>query len=458
MGVGEMALTSSASRSFPTFRYLAAPFRWFFGSRRRVLTAAAVLLAMIAAPVIWWFVQLLGLPDIGDPFDVQAFRSFTIPEDRNAFVLYQQAADRLKPLVISSQAKEQRIQLSVPWSEADPLVRRWVEANREAMEIYRRGTKRPDALDPELASNPDSHKMTQALRFFQSLALLEASRLEEQGDMLGAWDWYRAALRATHHLSLRGTVPRRMNADRWHGEIRRRILGWTADPRRTTPEMIRRALDDALACGAFAPSDSYTLKLAYPLYVIELDRPENPGRQRLIVKLTAKLSSQTYQPDSDHIKALADAWRFWRREPERSRRVMALAFANWIAYEDLPRDRRPGPGPDVSGPIALYALGPEAPARARALAPAAFDRWLNTADEARELLGSWQLSGRPLGARERAGHRELVVLLASELYRRDHGTYPPSDEALVGTYLKSLPDEGADEATDRNSTRQERSR
>ena len=52
---------------------------------------------MIAAPVALVVDPTVGLPDIGDPFDVQAFRSFTIPEDRNAFVLYRQAADRLKP-------------------------------------------------------------------------------------------------------------------------------------------------------------------------------------------------------------------------------------------------------------------------------------------------------------------------------------------------------------------------
>ncbi len=47
--------------------------------------------------------------------------------------------------------------------------------------------------------------------------------------------------------------------------------------------------------------------------------------------------------------------------------------------------------------------------------------------------------------RERANHRALIVLLASELYRRDRGTAPPSDEALVGPYLESLPDEGTEE-------------
>ncbi len=66
----DMTTTTGASRSFPTLSYLAAPFRWFFRSRRRVLTVAVVLLAMIAVPPLWWSLQLVGLPDIGEPFDV----------------------------------------------------------------------------------------------------------------------------------------------------------------------------------------------------------------------------------------------------------------------------------------------------------------------------------------------------------------------------------------------------
>jgi hypothetical protein len=42
----------------------------------------------------------------------------------------------------------------------------------------------------------------------------------------------------------------------------------------------------------------------------------------------------------------------------------------------------------------------------------------------------------------------LVILLAGQLYRRDHGTDPPSDEALVGQYLKELPDDGLDHGSD----------
>jgi hypothetical protein len=39
-------------------------------------------------------------------------------------------------------------------------------------------------------------------------------------------------------------------------------------------------------------------------------------------------------------------------------------------------------------------------------------------------------------------------MLAKEIYRRERGALPPSDEALVGTYLKSLPDDGSRELDD----------
>jgi hypothetical protein len=49
------------------------------------------------------------------------------------------------------------------------------------------------------------------------------------------------------------------------------------------------------------------------------------------------------------------------------------------------------------------------------------------------------LNWRRLRNTELANHAALVILLGTELYRRDHGTDPPTPETLVGRYLKSLP-------------------
>ncbi len=89
-----MTRLAGVRRSFPT---LTMPFRWIGKSRRRIWVASLILLAMVMGPPVWWTMQLLGLTDVGDPFDVQAFQAFTIPAERNAYVLYHQAATLLKP-------------------------------------------------------------------------------------------------------------------------------------------------------------------------------------------------------------------------------------------------------------------------------------------------------------------------------------------------------------------------
>ena len=438
-----MATTSSASRNFPTLRYLVVPFRWFFRSRRRVLTVAAMLLAMIVVPPLWWSLQLVGLPDIGEPFDVAAFRKFTIPDDRNAFLLYLEAADRLKPLHASSKAHAEKIDLNAPGRRP---TRRSADGSRRTARRWTGIASGPSG--PMRSTRPCRRtsiprSWTRPCDPCINSPCSRRRGRRSSGDMAGAWTWYRAALRTTHHMTLHASFSMRLRAEGRNGKIRQCVSKWAVDPR-TTPALLRRALDDVVACGSFTPSDSYTIKVGYPFDERLLDGPYNPGRQLLIARLTAALSTPSFQPDTDQVRALADAWRFWRREPERSRRVMRLAIANRLAYDALPPERRPGPDPHVTGPLDFYALGPEAPAKARALSPAALDRWLTTATDAQELLRNGDLQG--LRMRERANHRALVVLLAGELYRRDHGADPPSDEALVGPYLKELPDDGPGEA------------
>jgi hypothetical protein len=60
--------------------------------------------------------------------------------------------------------------------------------------------------------------------------------------------------------------------------------------------------------------------------------------------------------------------------------------------------------------------------------------------DAQGLLRFWDLRTMRIG--ERVALRELVVQLATQLYRRDHGRGPDSEQDLVGPYLKALPDDG----------------
>src|SRR5262249_3413552 len=144
-----------------------------------------------------------------------------IPEGRNAFTLYREAVARYKPLTFFDTSANLPVDLNTRWTKAAPDVRHWAENNSEALALYRQGAERPDALDSTVPS-VEGYVAFDSLRPFQRLALLEASRLQEEGNMAGAWEWYRANLRTIHHVGSRGRIYRRMFAQRWHDELRKR--------------------------------------------------------------------------------------------------------------------------------------------------------------------------------------------------------------------------------------------
>ncbi len=179
-----------------------------------------------------------------------------------------------------------------------------------------------------------------------------------------------------------------------------------------------------------------------------LDSPSNPGREVPLARF-ARFYNPRYTLNPEQLQSLWDTWRSLWREPERSRRVIRLLTANWLAYEDLPPERRPRPDPSVV-PFDFYSFGPEAPASARALTPEAMDAWFESAYDAQKVFVYLNASG--VRFTERANDEELLVLLASELYRRDHGTEPPSPAMLVGPYLKRMPSTFAGGSVDPNKT------
>ncbi len=428
-----MSNATTLRRTFPLCHALLAPVRWLMKTWRRIGVLVAVILAVVAAIPIWWVIQLAGLPDIGDPFDVAAFRAAAIPDDRNAFVLYRQAAALFRPL------KGRNMTLGPPgthpprWPMLNREAREWVEANRDALALCRRAAERPEALVPAPGFEQEYAEFGR-IDSLQSLILIEATRLEQEGDMAGAWSWYRTHCRTASLIGSRGTTYRRYRALAWQVMLLKRLTEWAADPR-TSPEQVRQALDVMIECAAIVPSDSYTLKADY-LEVEGLsqgwDRLNNgqpPGWFRFVKEHDIPLTVE-------QIQAIGAAVRFWRREPERCRRLARLLVANRLAFYDLPPDRRPEPDPSVLTQN-LFSFGPEAPSKACVLAPDRLDRWLDTTADLRGLNNFF--TWKRLQVAE-ADHRQaLVISLATELYRRDHKADPPTPEALVGPYLKSLP-------------------
>jgi len=423
----------------------------------RVTLVLAICLAVAASAfAIWWLTSLNGLPDIGEPFDVAAFRAFSIPDDQNAFAFLRRAHEKLTPIRSGEGPYPDAPKFS--WSTANPASREWAGENREALELFLQGADQPDAAHP---AGETTTRM--AVGPLELVAFLEGSRRQESGDTAGGWDCYRAVLRMITHSRRRGSTQQRYSARRASVGLQRRLTDWATDPRTTTPQL-QTALDEVLKNEPNPDWDISAIKYGYLELMREIERPRPLWVQQEIEgEWTFGLGDMALSPTM--IEYLEAARRFLWREPERSRRVLRLLCAQYLAHQEtheLP-PRKPAvwarfsyltstnPVTKVAFSVPLYPVSPEAPAGARALPPQELARWLVATLDARRRVGGYEWPWPPdrvANVADRKAHRELVIMLATELYRRERGSLPSSDEALVGTYLKSLPDDRLPDVND----------
>jgi hypothetical protein len=396
-----------------------SPNNWKLPTRR--LAAIAIgLLALLVAVVTWQFTSLRGLPDIGDPFDVAAFSSVQIREEDNAYVFYRQAAAKLL---------DKDRAFSRDWFTASEADKHWLEQNREALDLWRRGTERPDAsfVNPAELTFDTNLEVVQKVRALTWLSCLEASRLESMGDNRGAWTWHRATLRASRHLGRHGTLIERLIGVSIHNQAATRITAWAKQPK-VDAEMLRQALAEVQMIAEMASPPSEWLKYEYLTFIHSMERPD----------LLKALINGLDNPEGSSSKQRV-AWQqfqaFLKREPERSRRVFRLVFGNWLAYCDRPKSERP---PRLGIYQAVFIPDSSTPIEAQRLTPESLNSWFESTLILRGLVPGSNASFAAID-RERARQATLIIDLASELYRREHGQPPETPEDLVGPYLKALP-------------------
>jgi hypothetical protein len=388
--------------------------------RRRVAVIILIMLALFVAFLTWQYTSLRGLPDIGDPFDVAAFSAVQVRDEDNAYVFYRQAVAKFR---------DKEGAFPADWATATEADKRWLEENREALDLWRRGTERPDALffKPAELTFDTSIEVPEKVRSLARLSALESWRLESLGDYRGSWAWHRADLRASQHLGHHGMLIERLIGVSIHAGAATRITAWAKQPQ-VDAAMLRQALADVQAIGEMASPPSEWIKSEYLTFIHSMERPDH------LMELINGVDGPEHSLSSQRV-ALLRVRAFLKREPERSRRVFPLFFANWLAYCDRPKSERP---PRLGTYQAVFIPDSTAPADARLLTPESLNSWLESTIILRSLLPALNASMIATD-RERARQAALVIDLASELYHREHGKPPATPEDLVGPYLKILP-------------------
>ncbi len=418
---------------------------WLGKGRLRWAVGAALFALLILW--IWTVLNLNGLPDVGDPFDVAAARRPIVVDDSdNAYVLFAQAKGKQSRYT----AALAKLDLTtLVWSKAGAAMREYLEKNREALDLWRAGSERPDALyfQPGKEAIDTVIPLVQDTMILSHLGGLEGSRHQDQGEMAEAWTWFRAILRSSRHVGRHGVSIERLMGAYMHKHAARRILDWAADPR-VDARLLRKALDDTLAADAMTPPLSEALKVDYLMWLRDMEELRvmvndvpMPGGQFGVLEQMVKATGAKLQIQRVRLRATNDV--------DRSRRVMRLLFANWLAQVDKPSSKRAPIA--IAGPTLIYAADPTAPPAARALAPEILDNAILNTALAQEMfrpsfkhitIGGprvpWEGDG-PL-AREPLRRAALIVKLAAELYRRERGQAPTTAGALVGPYLKVLPE------------------
>ncbi len=402
------------------------------GRSRFCLFAVYFIATMAIAAVSWREMSLRDLPDIGTPFDVGAFvRAAQVSNERNAFVIYQKAAEKFIPE--SKESPWRTAAMNLDWGTIPPEFRPWAEANGPALALWLEGTARPDAMlvSPEKMSVASRIDAAQLQRKFVQLALLEASRQIEQGDVSAAWSYYNAIVRCSRHLGQSGGAIQRLIGKATLALASPKIIAWSNDPHTKTSDL-RLALDNLATADRMSAPPSEMFKVEYLTFVNTLNQID--------VRKLIEGEVQREQPEWLYfLPGVSEIRWYFAHEPERSLRVGRLYFANWLSQCDKPPSERAqiAARPD-SASQAIFLTGANDPVGSRVLRPEELEEWLRGSRLASALLPA---SGALLDSAV-ADQQQVSVLrlhIAQVLFEREHGQPPKTYKELLGTYLDRLP-------------------
>src|SRR5262245_21638906 len=141
------------------FAWATAPLRWIERARGRRRLGLLVLYGLgvaLAALLARRWTSLNGLPDLGDPFDVEAFQAPRVPDSQNAWTYYERALERLDDRALEHLSSDLHAARKGDWATSSPELGAWVDANRDALDQWRLASERPDARPPWLDASGDA--------------------------------------------------------------------------------------------------------------------------------------------------------------------------------------------------------------------------------------------------------------------------------------------------------------
>jgi hypothetical protein len=282
-------------------------------------------------------------------------------------------------------------------------------------------------VQPEEMRSRTPLDRVQWIRPYVRLALLEGSRLEQSGDLAGAWRMYRATLRASRHAGRHGGSIQRLIGSAVLKYSHPRIKAWIHRPGMPA-ELLRLAIGDVLACRAMTSPPSEMVRAEY----FSARDTVNDTDHWVNLSDSGPYSRMEWTNQIDWVRW---ARRFLRREPERSARVLRLITAGYLAQCDRSRPLRPKL---LFADSMIYDHDARTPQAVRAITPETLEAWsrdsiLHELTPFRSILQSY-LDSEP------GTFDPLTLEMAERAFAIERGRPPKTYGELLDGYLKTLPD------------------
>ena len=281
-----------------------------------------------------------------------------ISNGENAFFFYRQAVAKMQPASTTTQ-KEMGLALDGGWGVAHPDVRKWVEDNTEALELFRQGSEcnRALYLQPREYRIDLQLPVVQEMRSLSRIALLEVRRRETAKDSAGMWELYKVVLRASRHPGMHGGIIERLVGVAMHS---------MAALHHSAGQPIHAWTHHAIAVG-----------LGRRAGELQIDVPLSVNLKTEFLSLENTLADpQLLLEIDDSFEWLGTRNRayglFVMGEPDLSQRILKLAFANLLTQCDLPASQR---APFAPGKLGLFELHSSLPATSHDYLPSEIEMW-----------------------------------------------------------------------------------
>jgi hypothetical protein len=417
MNDSQLEISDKPSRKLRLLLFLLSP---------KVAIPLMILLALLAAPFMYRMHQINKLPDIGDPFDVEAFGTVEIPDEENAFVEYRAASKLLVGISWTSARIDELVKaLEEGLPAASPDIRKWVLGNRPAMELWRKGTEKPDALyhQPKDVNVFTELNFSQNLRELAQLAVIEGLWLEEAGELQEAWKWYRAMYRNSRHSGRYGTLIQRLLGASIQLMASNSIERWSRNPR-VTSEHLKQAIQQLKSDYRMTAPSSDAYKVEY--LTLQNSIADYYGVEGMVLPFDKIELSESMQTVGFFLDG----------EPELSRRVMQHIWQNQLAHIDKPLHERPNRTSHIYDMLFESSSVPAGGSSFSTLEE--IESAIESSDLIRLLLPVFTLFDEAI-RREQLRHRALIVVLATQWYKREHGEFPEKIDDLLDGYLDEIP-------------------